>query len=237
MVTMRSRSCAFCCGTLETSPSHRRRSSVEASATWTLQTPHASAFGGTIRPIAVASWRDTTVTAYAGPAFVETTSQLCRGWRAERRRADNAARGFIASADRGRPVGHRRYWCWTTSSKRSAPAWSPIWSQPRACDVVQQAEAGWFVRLTSTALAEQEAPALPRPSGCDCAALHVDARWGRHHQWILTHPCGRAHSAAALEVLEARTGSQSGRFRVWNETRGFGGHRAGVTQRQLAGDI
>ena len=33
-------------------------------------------------------------------------------------------------------------------------------SQPRACDVVQQAEAGWFVRLTSTALAEQEAPAL-----------------------------------------------------------------------------
>ena len=38
---------------------------------------HAAAFGGAIRPIALAEWRDGIVTAYAGPAFIEGTNQLC----------------------------------------------------------------------------------------------------------------------------------------------------------------
>jgi hypothetical protein len=37
---------------------------------------------------------------------------------------------------------------------------------------------------------------------------NVDARSGRHYQWILTQPCARAHLSAALDVLEGRTGTQ-----------------------------
>jgi hypothetical protein len=82
--------------------------------------------------------------------------------------------------------------------------------RPRACDVAHQAEAGWFVRLTSSALAEDAAPALLGSLGVRLRRVsHVDARAGRHHQWLLIQPCARAHLTAALDVLEARTGSQS----------------------------
>ena len=172
---------------------------------------HAAAFGGTIRPIAVASWRDTRVTAYAGPAFVETTNQLCRVDGVQNAvvlttpLADSL---FFGGPGAGPSVTAATVLDDVVEAVRAGV--EPDLSQPRACDVVQQAEAGWFVRLTSTALAEQEAPALLASLGVRLRRTsHVDARWGRHHQWILTHPCGRAHLAAALEVLEARTGSQS----------------------------
>jgi homoserine dehydrogenase len=172
---------------------------------------HAAAFGGTIRPIAVAAWRDTTVTAYAGPAFVESTNQLCR--------VDGVQNAVVLTT----PLADSLFFGgpWAGPSVTAATVLDdvveavhagvePDLSQPRACDVVEQAEAGWFVRLTATALGEQEAPALLASLGVRLRRTsHVDARRGRHHQWILTHPCGRAHLAAALEVLEARTGCRS----------------------------
>ena len=185
---------------------------------------HAAAFGGTIRPIAVASWRDTTVTAYAGPAFVETTHQLCR--------VDGVQNAVVlttpladvcSSADRGRPVGHRRHGA--GRHRRSGPRRRGArFRQPRACDVAQQAEAGWFVRLTSTALAEQEAPALLASLGVrlrrTLTSMHVGA----------ATTSGSRPTPAAVPIWPRRSmcskreqGARAGRFRVWNETRGFGG--------------
>jgi homoserine dehydrogenase len=172
---------------------------------------HAAAFGGTIRPVAVASWRDATVTAYGGPAFVESTHQLCRvdGVQNAVVLTTPLADGlFFSGPGAGPSVTAATVLDDVVEAIRTGV--EPDVRQPRLCDVVRQAESGWFVRLTSTALGEQEAPALLASLGVRLRRTsHVDARSGRHHQWILTGPCGRAHLIAALAVLEARTGSQS----------------------------
>jgi hypothetical protein len=66
------------------------------------------------------------------------------------------------------------------------------------------------VRLTSASLGEQEAAALLTSLGIRLRRVsHVDARSGKHHQWLLTCPCSRAHIAAALDVLRARSGCET----------------------------
>lgn len=171
---------------------------------------HAAAFGGTIRPIAAASWRDDIVTAYAGPAFVESTHQLCRvdGVQNAVLLTTPLADGLFFS---GPGAGPSVTAATVLDDVVEAVSGSePGIAQPRACEVVQQEEAGWFVRLTSSALGETEAPSLLASLGVRLRrSSHVDARWGRHYQWILTQPCARAHLTAALDVLEGRTGSQS----------------------------
>ena len=68
-------------------------------------------------------------------------------------------------------------------------------------------DGGWFVRLTSSSLGETEAPSLLSSLGIRLRrASYIDARSGRHSQWLLTHPCGRVHLDAALDLLSARTG-------------------------------
>jgi hypothetical protein len=68
-------------------------------------------------------------------------------------------------------------------------------------------DGGWFVRLTSSTLAEAEAPSLLASLGIRTRrASCIDARSGRHSQWLLTHPCGRVHLDAALDLLSAKTG-------------------------------
>ena len=171
---------------------------------------HAAAFGGTIRPIAVALWRDSIVTAYGGPAFVEGTNQLCR--------VDGVQNAVLLTA----PLADGLFFSGPGAGPsvtaatvlddvvEAVGAVAPGIGQPRACDIAQQEEAGWFVRLTSTALAETEAPALLASLGVRLRRTsHVDARSGRHYQWILTQPCARAHLTAALDVLEGRAGTQS----------------------------
>ena len=171
---------------------------------------HAAAFGGTIRPVAAASWRDDTVTAYAGPAFVESTHQLCRvdGVQNAVLLTTPLADGLFFS---GPGAGPSVTAATVLDDVVEAVAHvQPGIAQPRACRIGQQEEAGWFVRLTSSALGETEAPSLLASLGVRLRRIsHVDARSGGHYQWILTQPCARAHLSAALDVLEGRTGSQS----------------------------
>jgi hypothetical protein len=171
---------------------------------------HAAAFGGAIRPIAVASWRADTITAYGGPAFVEGTNQLGR--------VDGVQNAVLLTT----PLADGLFFSGPGAgpSVTAATVLDDVveaigggysgMRQPRACDIVQEEEAGWFVRLTSTALAETEAAALLASLGVRLRRTSdVDARSGRHYQWILTQPCARVHLTAALDVLEGRTGSQS----------------------------
>ena len=172
---------------------------------------HAAAFGGALRPIAVASWCDARVTAYTGPAFIETTNHLCRvdGVQNAVLLTTPLADGLFFSGPGAGPA--------VTAAtvlddvvEAARPGVEEHGQCPRSCEVAPQTEAGWFVRLTSSALAEDEAPALLRSLGVRLRRTsHIDARSERHYQWLLTHACARAHLTAALDVLEARTGSQS----------------------------
>lgn len=171
---------------------------------------HAAAFGGAIRPIALAEWRDGIVTAYAGPAFIEGTNQLCP--------VDGVQNGVLLTT----PLADSLFFSGPGAGPSVTAATvlddvveavggvGPGPCPPRACEVAQREKAGWFVRLTSNALAETEAPALLASLGVRLRRTsHVDARSGRHYQWILTQPCARAHLSAALDVLEARSGARS----------------------------
>ena len=96
-------------GDFSVAPSQIERRGIRDVGPADLQ--HAAAFGGALRPVAVASWCDATVTAYAGPAFVESRkSSVPRGRRPERRAADNAAgRWPVLQRTGSRPVGHCRH--------------------------------------------------------------------------------------------------------------------------------
>ena len=195
-------------GDFSVRPSQIERQGITGLVPADLQ--HAAAFGGTIRPIAAASWRDTTVTAYAGPAFVESTHQLCRVDGVQNAvllttpRADGL---FFSGPGAGPSVTAATV---LDDVVEAVGGVEPGIAQPRACEIAEPEEAGWFVRLTSSALGETEAPSLLASLGVRLRRTsHVDARSGRHYQWILTQPCARAHLTAALDVLEGRTGTQS----------------------------
>jgi homoserine dehydrogenase len=189
----------------------RRRSNGEASATSACGPAARAAFGGALRPVAVASWCDTTVTAYAGPAFVEITNHLSRvdGVQNAVLLTTALADGlFFSGPGAGPSVTAATVLDDVVEAVRGETEQDGYCV--RDCDVAPQAEAGWFVRLTSNALAENAAPALLGSLGVRLRRTsHVDARSGRHYQWLLTRPCARAHLAAALDVLEARTDCRS----------------------------
>ncbi len=179
---------------------------------------HAAAFDGAIRPIAAAAWRDAHVTAYAGPAFVAGTHQLCQVDGVQNAVSLTTGRGdglFFSGPGAGPAVTAATVL--DDAVEAIGPHPERPTHQPRPCTVSAPSEGAWFVRLTrlrpgsggqaSSALAEQEAPALLTSLGVRLRRVsHIDARAGRHHQWLLTEPCARGHVAAALEVLEARTG-------------------------------
>lgn len=74
-------------------------------------------------------------------------------------------------------------------------------------------DAGWFVRLTASSLGESEAPALLASLGIRLRRTScIDARSGQHAQLLLTHPCGRPHLDAALDLLSAKTGCTAWRI-------------------------
>jgi homoserine dehydrogenase len=170
---------------------------------------HATDFGGALRPVAVAAWTGAKVTAYAGPAFVETAHHLYRVDGVQNAVKLTTPLGdslFFSGPGAGPSVTAATVLDDVVEAFR--PGGELESPRPRASDVAHQAEAGWFVRLTSSALAEDAAPALLGSLGVRLRrASHVDARSGRHYQWLLTQPCARAHLTAALDVLEARTGS------------------------------
>ena len=170
---------------------------------------HAEAFGGAIRPVAIASWTHGTVTAYAGPAFVERAHRLCNIDGVQNAVSLTTAAGdhlFFSGPGAGPAVTAATVLDDVVEAAATGP-WRGR-GQARTCQVAKVQETAWFIRLTSPALAEQDGPQLLTALGVRLRRVsHVDARGGQHHQWLLTQPCGRDHIAAALDVLAARTGS------------------------------
>ena len=177
---------------------------------------HAAAFGGTVRPIVLADWNESTVAAYAGPACVQGTNALSR--------VDGVQNAIALST------------LWSGELFFSGPGAGPTVTAATVLDDVIEAsrhaetvavesrptprvaslnDSAWFIRLTSTALGESDAPSLLSSLGIRLRRVsHIDARSGRHSQWLLTHPCGRVHLDAALDVLSAKSGSCAWRIPV-----------------------
>jgi homoserine dehydrogenase len=173
---------------------------------------HAAAFGGAIRPVVFASWNGAAVTAYAGPAFVEDANPLSRvdGVQNAVALTTPSADGLFFSGPGAGPAVTAATVLDDVIEAASRPDAGRVWRQPRPCVVSGPSEAAWFVRLTSASLGEQQAPTLLTTLGIRLRrASHIDARSGRHHQWLLTQPCSRAHIAAALDVLRARSGCET----------------------------
>ena len=172
---------------------------------------YAAGFGGAIRPIATAAWAHERVSAYVGPAFVESANPLCRvdGVQNGVLLAEPLSGGLFFS---GPGAGPAVTAATVLDDVIEASRGDVLQSLPssRKCAVALPSEGGWFVRLSCDALGEQDAPSLLGSLGVRVRRVsHVDARSGRHHQWLLVHPCGRGHLGAALDVLEGRTGCRS----------------------------
>jgi homoserine dehydrogenase len=191
---------------------------------------HASAFGGTVRPVAAADWSGETVTAYVGPVYVEGTNALSRVdgvqnaialttlWSGELFFSGPGAGPTVTAATVLDDVVEASQNGEATSIEHE-PA-SPRAANPRLRHRSRQTppvtsvnDGAWFVRLTSSSLGEADAPSLLASLGVRIRrASCIDARSGRHSQWLLTHPCGRAHLDAALDVLSAKTGCSAWRI-------------------------
>jgi len=167
---------------------------------------HARAFGGAVRPIVVADWAGDCPSAYAGPAYVSDGHPLCRidgVQNAIGLTTRSSGELFFSGPGAGPAV--------TASTvlddviEAAAGSGGAI-EAARPVTVSGLADAGWFLRISSSTLAESDAPALLSSLGVRLQrASHVDARAGEHSQWLLTHPCSRAHLDAALELLTSRT--------------------------------
>ena len=176
---------------------------------------HAAAFGGALRPIVLADWTGSEVTAYVGPAFVDAANALCRV---------DGVQNAIALATR-----------WSGDLFFSGPGAGPTVTAATVLDDVAEASGEgcplaaparnaavlplracpWFVRLTAASLGEGDAPALLASLGIRLRRLsHIDARSSCHSQWLLTHPCNRQHLDAAIEVLASKNGATAWRIPV-----------------------
>jgi hypothetical protein len=195
-------------GDYSLAPSQIERRGIRDVSDLDLQ--HAAVFGGAVRPVALAAWRDAKVTTYVGPAFVAGSHEL--------HRVDGVQNAVTLTTRRGDrlffsgPGAGPEVTAATVLDDVAVASAGGHVSVPaaRACTVGPLSEAGWFVRLTSNALAEQDAPELLRSLGVRPAHVsHVDARGGRHHQWLLIQPCGRDHLAATLGLLQARSAVES----------------------------
>ena len=174
---------------------------------------HAAQFGGALRPIVLADWNDAEVTAYVGPAYVEGSHPLCRvdgvqnavslstRWSGELFFSGPGAGPTVTAATVLDDVVEASVdGCPAPSASKTVPV-----ASPRA--------GAWFVRLTSSALGEGDAPALLSSLGIRLRRVsHIDARAQCHSQWLLTHACGRAHLDAALDVLASKNGASAWRI-------------------------
>jgi homoserine dehydrogenase len=168
---------------------------------------HASTFGGAVRPVVQADWTGDGLSAYAGPAYVAAGNALCRVDGVQNAIAlTTAASGELFFGGPGAGPEVTAATVLDDVIEAAAGASSPI-ETARPAAVSRLTGAGWFLRISSSTLAESDAPGLLASLGVRLRrASHVDARGGEHSQWLLTHPCSRAHLAAALQLVTSRTG-------------------------------
>ena len=175
---------------------------------------HAAAFGGTVRPVVVADWSERALAAYAGPAYVEGTNALSRVDGVQNAVALTtlwSGELFFSGPGAGPTVTAATILDDVVEASRNGET-VPVESRPTP-PVTSLNDGAWFIRLTSTSLGEADAPSLLASLGIRLRRVsHIDARSGRHSQWLLTHPCGRVHLDAALDLLSAKTGC--GRWRI-----------------------
>jgi homoserine dehydrogenase len=194
--------------------------------------PQANACGGTMRPVAVAEWSQGVVSTYVGPAYVAAANALSRVdgvqnaialttlWSGELFFSGPGAGPTVTAATVLDDVVEAWQQGETTSiGRKPATLEREKGDASRRRDpappVTPLTDGGWFVRLTSDALGETEAPSLLASLGVRLRrASCIDARSGGHSQWLLTYPCGRSHLDAALDVLSARTGCSTWRVPV-----------------------
>ena len=177
---------------------------------------HAAAFGGTVRPVVVADWSEPALAAYAGPAYVEGTNALSRVDGVQNAIALTtrwSGELFFSGPGAGPTVTAATVLDDVVEASRNGQTVS-VESQP-APPVTPLNDGAWFIRLTSTSLGEADAPSLLASLGIRLRRVsHIDARSGRHSRWLLTHPCGRVHLDAALDLLSAKTGCGAWRIPV-----------------------
>jgi hypothetical protein len=166
----------------------------------------AAAFGAVVRPVVMAEWDGSKVTAYAGPALVAAEHRLAR--------LDGVQNGLCLRSR------------WSGDLCFSGPGAGPGVTAATVLDDVVEAHAGaapvrlgtrtsesaapdtgWFVRLSSHGLADdQHAPSILSTLGIRMRRTsRLIAGDGRQRQWLQTSHCGRSHLEAALAVLASRT--------------------------------
>ena len=169
----------------------------------------ASAFGGRIRPVVHADWDADGVRAFAGPAFVNDSNGLAgiNGVQnAVSLRTKWSGDLFFSGPGAGPAITAATVLDDVVEACELTPRFVPAALPPsRGCAAPTT---GWFIRLTSSNLsAEHDAPTLLSTLGIRLRRTSpVTARNQSHHQWVLTHPCGRDHLGAALGVLSTRHG-------------------------------
>jgi homoserine dehydrogenase len=176
---------------------------------------HAAAFGGALRPIVLADWNASEVTAYAGPAYVDGSSALCRVDGVQNAIALStrwSGELFFSGPGAGPTVTAATVLDDVTEASAEG---CPIAAASRTTSVSSLPVSGWFVRLTSSSLGEADAPSLLASLGIRLRRVsHIDARSACHSQWLLTHPCKRDHIDAALGVLSSKNSTAAWRIPV-----------------------
>jgi hypothetical protein len=171
----------------------------------------ALAFGGRIRPVVMAEWSPDRVSAFAGPAFVSASNGLATVdgvQNAVSLRTRWAGDLFFGGPGAGPAVTAATILDDVVEAGDSAlPPMTPARRPGQGCAAPQT---GWFLRLTSPALAEHDAPALLTSLGVRIRRRSAVAGVaGERRQWLLTHPCSREHLAAVLDILAARKQSSA----------------------------
>jgi homoserine dehydrogenase len=178
----------------------------------------AGAFDGAVRPIVSAEWSDGQPTACAGPAFVPSTHPLARVEGVQNALALRTRWSgdlFFSGPGAGPSVTAATVLDDVVEAHREPRAVS-IPRAVRTAFSCRVPETGWFIRLVADDLSDaQQAPVLLGGLGIRMRRVSpVVERAGRQWQWLLTSSCSEPHAAAALDVLEARTGCSAWRIRA-----------------------
>jgi homoserine dehydrogenase len=195
-------------------PSELPRTPVSVVTPADLQ--HAGNFGGVLKPVVSARWRDGSVSGAVGPAFVWRTDPLAllegelNGLRLER---EHAAPLFFSGPGAGPDVTAATILDDVSEILEGAPAGSPTAVPAR----IEAPTAGWFVRLRSDTK-------LPHASEIYelLASRHVRvARWGLvdtsrggEEVYFLAFPCVWTTMRSALDEVETMTTAQAQAFPV-----------------------